>query len=440
MKAGDSRSQRNGTSGPVATLTDIATWVLLSLTFVVLYAWLGFRVVKLYPQVELFGSDMDDWIGLQIAGDGRLKTFATVATFRHPLVPLLALPVLSLVRTVVADPVGQAVVTNAVFGAVAVGLGYYVLLLTGLRRSAATGFAALTGLSMSYAVFGSMPETYAMTIAAIAAIYLLMIVSLVRRRFSVIAWTAMLVCSAGVALATIANALVALAGAWWLLRKSVGCRAVATTVATAGFLLVGGVKVQHWLLGTEDVASLQSWREERRDLGENLAITASPIPMTMPGGRLERTLDDARELVRIGLIASVVGPEPIRTLRPGQTTKIEYFGYPLRFRWTGAGAIVLWVPLCATGISARLRPRTRPLRHEWVWQSGIAVVLCGYAALLVAYNPREMFLYTSLWTFTLILACAAPGLYTRRLWTVGLWGLVVLVGVSNVSTIIKMTG
>ena len=94
-----------------------------------------------------------------------------VATVRHPLLVVFFGPWGALLNHVTGSKVVSAVLLNALFGGLLVGLFYVFLRVLGLGPALATGFTLMLAASVSSLVFGAVPDTFIFSAFALLLLF-----------------------------------------------------------------------------------------------------------------------------------------------------------------------------------------------------------------------------------------------------------------------------
>lgn len=419
------------------TPSDLTRAIALSLAFFILYRLLGTIVIAATglrgpdepTKFELFGADIDDWLGLTWS-----------AAFRHPLIPLFLKPFGEIVSRLVGDPVRQGILVNAGFGGTAVGLAYLVFRQLEIRVGTALLLATFYGVSMSQLVFGSLPESYAISACSIVTTFWVFLVSLRQGRLNLLRWIGAGVFSLGVAVATFPQTAVAFAFAMRSSGKK-GTRRRATTVFVVAVVAVVVVLLSvqtHWL-GQTDLLSAAAMRDEYEDVVDNVSLASRTDRTAATVG--EQMSWTGWELARNLLLLDFVGGHPGRTVLPETDGRfaIEYVGHPLRFGVAGLMASAMWLPFWVFGVFSNVRGllTRRSQTHPRIVKALLTIV-AGNVLLLAAYNPTEMFLYTPLTAFPILLLAVSPELLARRLWQAIVGILACATTINNVGVLLQM--
>lgn len=393
--------------------------------FFVLYFALGGVLARLDLLYDFFGADM--WLELE-----------PNAEYRHMLVPAFTEPLAIIIRRLTEVPALRTAALNAAFGALAVALSLQVFLRLVRANLPAFLLALLYGVSMSQLLFSSVPETYAIGAGGIVATHWLFLVSLERRRIALLPWFGVALWTIGITTSNIAQTAVAFAAAGraatgkWQVRR--GVMLTAAVFAAVVVLL----PLQSRLLGTRPLLSVGALRAEYVDMVENIV---PPPPDPEDDDEPDPPLSEARRphlLATNYFLLAFVGGEPGRSAA-SERTKLEYFGYPVRLLPVGYAAAALWLVFWVAGLTANLRDASR--RTRWPpphFLSALGVIIVGNLILFTIYNPLEMYLYSLLIAFPILLAGINGELLRSRKWLALLGVLLVLVAFNNVEIITTM--
>jgi hypothetical protein len=400
----------------------IVSSVLLFAAFCALYFALGLVLVNTHPRFDFFGADMQKWFGLNMAASAKGS---------HPLLPLFIEPFAQLVRRLFADPHRQAVALNASFGASAVVLAYQVFLRLVRGRVESGLLALLYGLSMSQLVFGSLPESYSLAACSIIATNLLCLICLEHERLYAPAWIVVGLFSFGVTITNVAATAIAFLAACRVAkveRKAVTAFAyVCSTLAIA--IALAGVQTR-WL-GVRNPFSPGSLEGELEDV--DASLLREPMRYSMELGR---------NLYLLNIVGGYPGATPVQPTRsfPDKgRSKIEYFGYPLRFGIFGLGAAAFWLAFWGAGVAANARAFLRRVSAtRTVFLATLSIVVAGNMVLHASFNVTEMYLHTLFTSFPILLLAVNPELLGQRRWKAALATLTVLMGVNNITVTLQM--
>jgi len=392
----------------------------------VLYFVLGRRLAPFEDVYDFFGADM--WDDLDLG-----------AEYRHILVPLFVSPFAALVRRLAGTVGVQAALLNAMFGALAVALAFEVFLRLVGQLRAATLLALWYGVSMSQMLFSAVPETYAIGATGIVATYLVCLASLATRRMRFLPWFGVALWTIGITTSNIAQTTVAYAAA---ARGAADTRRVLRGVALAAAVLATVAALVHTqtrVLDTEPLLTMSAVRDEMADFRASVVAQPSDIG---EGGVPYPPYSEVRTATNLAsnfFLLGFVGGAPGRMARDEDRIKIEYIGHPLRFAPLGAVAAALWLILWGTGLVANVRAAWR--RRDWpppVFLAALGVIVAGNLLLFTLYNPVEMYLYTLLTAFPILLLGVNGELLRKPRWAVLLAVLVLLAALNNVNVITTM--
>jgi len=388
--------------------------------FFLLYFALGSILAPLENVFDFFGADM--WEDPDRDGE-----------IRHLLVPLFLEPVFLVARQVSMATHTQAAAINAAFGALAVALSYRVfLLLVGFARQAVL-LSLFYGVSMSQLLFAAIPETYAIGATGITGTYLVFLVSLSAKRMRFLHWFGVGLWTIGITTSNVAQTTVAYAAAAHETdsprRALRGMMLVGALLLTVAILL----QVQARIFDGRSPLSTEAVRDEFHAF-----LGYVERPSLNPGGKgvPDSPQGDGRSVKLLAvnyLLLGFVGARPGRTPVEDHVTKLEYFGHPLQFQPLGLAALALWLALWVAGLMANVRSAMAGAR--WpppAFFAALGIILVGNMMLFMIYNPREMYLYSLLTTFPILLLGVNGALICRPGWTALLTGLVLLTALNNV--------
>jgi hypothetical protein len=403
---------------------DLAISLGLALPLCLLYILLGEVLERTAHLYDYFGAD--PWT----ASSGALHPEP-----RHLLVPLFLEPPAALLTWLGLSRGDAQVGLNAAFGGLGVVLAYYLFrhLLQG--RVEAILLAALFGLTMSQLLFAALPETYAVASAGLVAVFLLFARSVAARRVPEGAWFGVALFTVGITTSNLAPVAVLYVLA---LRASRVPSILGRLLRTAMLfvLVVGGlVVVQGAVLGTGNPISRATLREEWE-------ATVQSVVTPEPGDPPHAMARTPRELGRNLLLFGFVGGMPGRTVSPDPSDtkiKIEYFRHPTRFTTIGVAAVGLWLLLWASGfVRNAVAAWRRENSPEPLYLLGVVVVVAGHGLLITVYNPGEMFAYTPLILFPLLLLGTHRGILERAGGRTLLAAVVALAASNNVMVLLQM--
>jgi hypothetical protein len=325
-----------------------------------------------------------------------------------------------------------AIVVNAAFAAFAVVLAHRTfrrLLQNGVQ---ATLLAALFGLSMSQLAFGAIPETYAIATAGIVAVFLVFLTDLESGRVSPGAWFGVALFAVGVTTSSLAPVGVLFTLIVFATRQRRPVLRIADAALLLLIAMVSLLRFQSALLGTRNPIHQTILLDEIHDIEQKVL---KPSPEDPPYGPARTP----RELGRNILLLDFVAGYPGRTSLPTSLVKLEYFGYPVRFSPLGFAAAGLWLILWTAGLLTNIRGLVRgdswPNRYYW---GAVMVVVAGDGLLLALYNPVEMYLYTPLILFPVLLLGVSRAAFSYRAYRFALAALVVVLGANNLMVIQQM--
>lgn len=401
--------------------------VVLLATFFLVYFGLGCLLAPFESVYDFFGADM--WDDLNRG-----------AELRHVLVPLFLKPVTAVVSRLGGAVPVQVAAINAGFGALAVVLSHRVFLLLVRQARAAFLLALLYGVSMSQMVFSSVPETYAIGATGIALTYLVFLGSLRTRRVGFLRWFAVALWTIGITTSNIAQTAVAYVAA---ARASIGTRRALRGMVLALTLLTAVpalIHVQTRALDTQQLLSLGAAQDEANDflryVGPEAAAVEEGEGVPYPPVSEVRSI---RLLAANYVMLAFVGGEPGRLARDQDRLKIEYVGHPLRYSLLGLVTVALWLVLWLAGVTANVRATVA--RDRWppsAFLGALAIIIAGNLVLFTIYNPFEMYLYSLLTAFPILLAGVNGELVRSRKWMALTAALVVLMAWNNVDIITSM--
>lgn len=422
MSPGEGLATAEGRREPMQLANRARTGHLVSVAlfggFFLLYFALGSILATLDAVYDYFGADM--WVDLD-----------PNAEYRHMLVPIFVEPVVRVVRRLFASVPAQAAALNAAFGALAVALAFQVFLRVVRSSREATLLALLYGVSMSQMLFSSVPETYAIGASGIVATYLVFLVSLATGRLRFLPWFGVALWTVGITTSNVAQTAVAYVAA---ARRAPGQRRVLRG-ALLGVAVLASVilflRFQPGIVGSRPLLSLEALQTEYIDIVSNVVPPPDPEDEGPPDpplseGRSVRLL--ATNYLLLGFVGGVPGRSPLDDHR----TKLEYFGHPLRFTPLGLVAAVLWIVLWLAGVRANLRAaRARDAWPPRTFLGATGLIVAGNLLLFTIYNPIEMYLYSLLTTFPILLLGVNGEMLRKPRWAAALAVLVVLMGLNN---------
>ncbi|MBD2104072.1 hypothetical protein H6F94_24735 [Leptolyngbya sp. FACHB-261] len=278
-----------------------------------------------------------------------------------------------LLRVLTASQELAAVLLNSFFGATGVALVFLFFKNLTQKYFESLLLVGVFGMSISQLVFGSIPETYALTTCSIIASYILLLFCLQQQRVYSACWLAARLFSFGV---TITN--------------------FAQTVICSVVLLFALVTDSSQFI-TVDLSLSQPWLLFSKLFKHFLGVSfVSPAPFI-----------------------NRIAPETGRSI-------LSFFAQPLDYKLLGWAALTLWLVLSILGLLRSLQANCRS-----ALLSAAALAVLFNMSLHTVFGTEELFLYTCNFTFPVLLLVVNPSLLKRGYFTWSLTLLIVLMGSNN---------
>ncbi len=383
---------------------------LLSLVFFGLYVVLGLELIPNFSG-NFFGADHFEWLSLKWSRFHKgshtnrlifLELFSFIKTFS----PMISLEIL-------------AILLNAFFGSLGVFLSSMVFWTLTRNYKTTVLLSLLFGLSMNHLFFSALPESRSLQACSIIPTYLLLVISLKSRRIYLGYWILAGLLSFGVAITNITQTVLCFAVIVWELKPNNKIVAIleytGTIVALSFFLNV----IQKTMLGGSYFFVPNTLTTELKYPYISISIISHPLLVI-------------QELIKNFFLFNFVSPSPLFSANKNNIDRVSvsFFEQGLDYSIVGWITVILWLILLIYGVYKNI---TASKREQKALLIGVSLAIFSTLVFHSLFNVPEMFLYTTNYSFPILLLAISQSLIKAKWWTIALIAFIILMGFNNLA-------
>ncbi|MBE9226697.1 hypothetical protein IQ264_14815 [Phormidium sp. LEGE 05292] len=375
----------------------------LSLGFTALYISLGLELIPF--QGDFFGADQNEWLTLEWSRYHKgshanrllfLEIFGFLRLFSPPI-----------------SKVHLAIFLNSLFGGFTIFFSCIVFWLLTKKYFSTTCFTLLFGLSMNQLFFSAVPESRSLQALSIVITCLLLIISLQTSRIYWLYWILVGIFSFGILLTNFVVTFLCFAVTIIALEYHQRIRKILEYGGTVVFLSFCLNLVQKKFLGGSYFFLPYTVIKELNYI--NVTLINNPLLVL-------------KELLNNFLLVNFVSASPFA----GHSDRVElsFFARDLAYSALGWIALALWLILFLIGFYKNVI-----VSQSIVKQILIALILSifFYLVLHSFYNVKEMYIYTTNYSFLVLLLCTNKSLTKFLAWKIAIVILIVVMGINNLN-------
>jgi hypothetical protein len=405
-------------------------WLVVSLLlgFYLLYCIVGASLLKYAvtdsATFDFFGADQWEWADLDWTNDHKGS---------HPLLLIFLYPFksLNLLSGWIPKPT-LALLINALFGGLGVAGAYLVLKLYLSDRYAAILVSLIFGFSMSQLLFSSLLESYSLGGLTIIINLGAFMVGIWRETIKPIHWFLAGLLTFGVTITNFSHTVISFLV---LTLRYVPEKAIRLTIKLAGAVLLTALCLailQELTIDGEFFVKPKTIEREIQYISKTI---------------LNAPLFTVRELFKHFFLVNFVSPSPFpenfsEPITATENTKIilSYVGRPLRYSLWGILGVGLWLTLAVRGLLSNItflisKQNKLAKPHRFTALAGILGITLFNLLLFSIFNTSEMFLFSCLYTFPVLLLVMSNDLVQWKLFRPVAILLVISMAVNNLSII-----
>ncbi|MBD2103067.1 hypothetical protein [Leptolyngbya sp. FACHB-261] len=398
---------------------SISLFAGLFIVFFSLYCVLGLSLAPNHTRYVFWGADnleqIRDWTSL-----GWNKNHEGA----HPLTPLLIDPWGFLLYQLTGTGATAAVILNALWSALAVSLSAVCFWLLTEQYSAALLLALVFGVSMSQLVFGAVPESYGFAALSIVLVHSLFLICLKTGRVYPWGWVLVGLLSFGITITNFAQAIICFVLTLLQQRRKGLLKLTAEYIGAVISIGVVLALVQRKLLPGSQYFF---FADTVKSKVEYMAVGI----LTQPFAVISELF---KNFFMLNFVSAFPAFEPnLKLPTPEKQGVIEivctFFNQPLDYNILGGIGVGLWLSLFGIGLLANIFS----YQKKPFWFTGVALCVLFNLALHSIFGVQELFLYTSHFTFPVLLLAVNREILSRHYYQVGLLLLVLIMAINNLA-------
>nr|MBA4405148.1 hypothetical protein [Nanoarchaeum sp.] len=304
-------------------------------------------------------------------------------TEKHPLIFFFNPLFVILISKFIPSTLVASIFVNSFYGALGVVLTFICFKILIKKTFEASLFCIIFGLSMSQIIYSSIPETYALSVCSIIPTYILFLICLERKKLLFTYWILCGVLSFGVIwvnfVPTIILFIITLI-ALKVNRKTIYLLRYLGLLALCIFVLRF---LQKLLFATDLFPRMNVYWDLFCDEIQ-LWVFHNPLMII-------------KEIFKQFFILNFIGPFP-EIIRDGPNIRMTYTRNPLVYNYTGYIGLIVWMLFFIVQIYRKCVARER--NYFFI---GCVCIVVFYMIFHSFYGVKEIFLYNSLFTFTVLL-------------------------------------
>ncbi len=397
-------------------------WTVVDLGITAALALIAFFLYKMLAQnyQTLVGFDTHNNVLFGLDQLDAMRGWVDKHKGVHPLVLLIVVPLCNVLASIAGTYANGLSLFCGLIGGATVATFYFLVRLI-VERNAALALAAFFIVSMNQLFFASLADTYELAALSLMPSFILLILCVKRKKLYFPYWVLAGIFSFGITITSSIQTGICFCMALFYLKDRK--LAFKTIVAFPVIILSLGVILS--LIQVKLFPKAQKFYQPHA-IHHELQYVKLDI-LNQPGMVMN-------ELVKNFFIYSFVGQDPVsKRYVPGVRVKLDYYKAPLNFSWVAKAAGLLWLILFSRGILISLKEHT--FRHLT-----ITAFLCILSNLVLFsfFNIRELYLYTSIFSFITLLLMVSHNTFQHRYSLWAWWLMVVLMSINNIGVHLRI--
>ncbi len=395
---------------------EIFTATVLFFVFFILY----FKIGQAYRDMPGYSSNINIFFGADHVD--ALKGWVPNHKGIHPLVLLVVLPISWTLGQLFPTYESAMIVFAAGTGGVAIVCIFVTARMLLERTIVAAGVAVFYGVSMSQMVFGSIPDTYELSIISLVPTYILTFLCLKKRKLYLPFWIAAGVLSFGITITNSIQTALCLCVVLFALKSGIErFKKLIIFVALVGLIGLALNLVQKGFIPDAKLVF-------KPDVYDHEMQYTSKLLFNKP-------LFVVKEILKNFFLYSYIGQFPIATaFVAGVRLKLVYYKAAVDYGWLPLIAALLWIGLYLRGLYFNLRENNT----DRLFAIAMLLSFGANIGLHSIYGTREIFLYTPHFSLAVLLACLSANNTRSNYVSACWWLLAILVGLNNLNVIQQM--